>query len=271
MVGKALTRHCQNAGDEVLGCDRQVLDITDREITHQVVSNFRPDAVINCAAWTDVDGCESDPVRAEAVNATGPENLALASRAVDAAFVTVSTDYVFDGEKEGFYTQRDQPRPQGVYANSKLNGERRSALAYARSIVVRSGFIFGPGGKNYLSTFVNLAKRGTPLKAITDSFGTPTYALDLAKSLRELATLDIPGTYHVVNAGPGASYFEIVAAGLKDANLAVEIERVSMHSLQRPAPRPRNSRLRCLLSDKIGLTPMRFWRDALNDFVKSQL
>ena len=168
----------------------------------------KPDAVINCAAWTNVDGCESDVERAFAVNARGPENLAVASRDANAVFVTISTDYVFDGTKEGFYTQEDEPNPQSVYGRAKLEGERRSTLAYERSIVVRTGYIFGRGGTNFLSTVMERALKGEQLKAITDTYGTPTSATDLAERLRQLAELDVPGIYHVVNSGPGVSFEE---------------------------------------------------------------
>jgi dTDP-4-dehydrorhamnose reductase len=229
-----------------------------------------PDAVINCAAWTDVDGCETDPERARAANAIGPENLATASRAVESGFVTISTDYVFDGAKQGFYTQRDDPNPQSVYANSKLEGERRAQLAYARTIVVRTGFIFGPGGKNFLSTVLDRAGRGETMKAIGNAYGTPTYSRHLAIRLRELAVLDLPGIFHVVNAGEGASFEEFARAildlgGYEDA----KIETVDVNSLNRPAPRPLNSRLKCLVSEAVGLPKLPFWEDALKEFVAS--
>ena len=136
----------------------------------------------------------SNPERAQNVNARGPELLALACRRLGALFITISTDYVFDGEKDGFYTQRDQPNPQSVYAVSKLEGERRAQIAWARTIVVRTGYIFGSGGTNFLSSVVERARRGERLQAINDSFGTPTYAPDLAQQLRRLAQLDLPGS-----------------------------------------------------------------------------
>jgi dTDP-4-dehydrorhamnose reductase len=268
MLGSVLVKHCEARGDEVTAHGRAGLDITNERAVRELVARVRPDAVFNCAAWTDVDGCELDPQRAFLVNSQGVEILATASRLAGAAFVTVSTDYVFDGRKEtGFYTQRDDPHPLSAYGASKLEGERRAQVASARTLVVRSGWIFGPGGKNFLATVVERARRGEHLKAIADSYGTPTYAPDLAARMRELAELDLPGIYHVVNAGEGASYESFAreaaaAAGIEDA----EIESVSMDSLKRPAPRPRNSRMRCLLSEAIGLKPLRNWREALREF-----
>ena len=127
-------------------------------------------------------------------------------RAFDALLITISTDYIFDGAKAGFYTQRDQPNPLSVYGSSKLEGERRAQREWARTIVVRSGYIFGTGGTNFLSTVMLRARRGESLKVIKDMFGTPTYARDLAQRLLRLAQLDLPGTYHVVNSGEGVSF-----------------------------------------------------------------
>ncbi len=266
MVGKAVSKYCRSLGDEVVSYTHRSLDISNRDLVESTVYHDRPDAVINCAAWTNVDGCESNQERAYAANASGPENLARASRKVSALLVTISTDYVFDGTKAGFYTQRDSPNPQSIYAVSKLEGERRAELADARTIVVRTGFVFGQGGLNFLSTVLEHAQTGGKLKAITDAYGTPTYSSHLAVRLRELAQLDLPGTYHVVNSGNGASYEEFARAALETAGQLAIIESITMESLHRPAPRPRNSRLKCLLSEVIGLPPLPDWREALREY-----
>ena len=268
MVGRAVSEQCSSNGDLVFSYDHQRLDIGNSDRVLQTLESDHPDVVINCAAWTDVDGCELDPERAFAANTRGPENLAKASRHIGARLVTVSTDYVFDGKREGFYTQRDDPNPESVYGVSKLEGERRAQLAFARTIVVRTGFVFGRGGTNFLSTVVDRVRRGERLKAIRDAYGTPTYAWDLAARLRELAQLDLPGVFHVVNAGEGVSYEEFARATLELAGYAsTNLESVGMTSLQRPAPRPQNSRLRCLFSEAVRLTPLPFWKDSLRDFV----
>lgn len=268
-MARAVREFCEASGDSVFAYDRSQLDITNATDVFQTVKQAKPDALINCAAWTDVDGCEGDTARAFAVNARGPENLAIACRDVDAAFVTISTDYVFDGNKEGFYTQEDEPHPISVYGRAKLEGEQRSQEANNASIIVRSGFIFGRGGKNFLSTIVDRARRNEQLKAITDSYGTPTYGRDLAQRLRELAVLKHPGIFHVVNAGEGASYAEFAREAIKCANLGEPpIEEVLTASLNRPAPRPQNSRMRCLLSPALGLAELPDWRDAVARFTK---
>ncbi|HYX27961.1 MAG TPA: sugar nucleotide-binding protein, partial [Pyrinomonadaceae bacterium] len=145
LVGRAVVSSFTDKGESVVALTHQDLDISDRVAVRDQIAAASPDVVVNCAAWTDVDGCEFDQQRAERANARGPEFLARACRRAAALFITISTDYVFDGEKEGFYTQRDQPNPQSIYAKSKLDGERRAQESWARTIVVRSGYIFGPG------------------------------------------------------------------------------------------------------------------------------
>lgn len=271
MVGQACVRHGATLEHEIQAHTRQTLDIADSSNVREVFERERPDAVINCAAWTDVDGCEIDAARAFRQNAEAVENLAVACRMVGASFVTISTDYVFDGAKEDFYTQRDDPNPQSVYGKAKLDGERRATVANARTIIVRSGYIFGANGGNFLSNIVPYARRaqesGKHLQAITDSSGTPTYTDDLVARLFELVERDLPGTYHVVSAGAGATFYEFARHALDVAGLQdVEIDAVSMDDLKRPAPRPRNSRLRCLLSEAVGLAPLPHWQDSLARF-----
>ena len=269
LVGRAVSEHCAAVGDEVFSYGHKDLDITDRDAVQEVVRGDRPDVVINCAAWTNVDGCESDETRAFAANAAGPENLAAACREAQCIFITISTDYVFDGAKSGFYTQLDEPNPESVYAASKLEGERLSALAYDRAIIVRTGYVFGRGGINFLSTVVERIQKGERLKAISDTYGTPTYAKDLAVRLRELAEKNVAGIYHVVNSGPGVSFEEFTRkAVVLIGNREVMVESVSADALNRPAKRPRNSRMRCLLTEKIGLPPLRDWETALEEFVR---
>lgn len=270
LVGRAVFEHCTRECDQIARLDHALLDITAEDQVNATFERERPEVVINCAAWTDVDQCELDPDRARKVNAYGPELLALGCRRLGSVFITISTDYVFDGQKNGFYTQRDQPNPQSAYALSKLEGERRAQNAWAGTIVVRSGYIFGVGGRNFLSSVIERGRRGETLRAISDAAGTPTYAPDLARQLRRLAQLDLPGTYHVVNAGEGSSFEEFARCALETAGLDANlVQGVDLDSLNRPAPRPRNSRLRCLFSEALGLDPLPSWQNALRDFVRA--
>jgi dTDP-4-dehydrorhamnose reductase len=271
LVGRAVASHCASVGESVTPLDHQALDIANATQVNRLLDQEQPDVVINSAAWTDVDGCELDPDRAQATNALAPELLAFGCRRLGALLITISTDYVFDGEKDGFYTQRDQPNPQSVYGVSKLEGERRAQTAWARTIIVRSGYIFGAGGKNFLSSVVDRARRGERIRAINDMFGTPTYARDLARRLHQLAQRDLPGTYHIVSDGDGASFEQFARQALVLANLDCDLlESISLNSLRRPASRPRNSRLRCLLSEAIGFEPLPHWKVALREFLPTE-
>lgn len=268
MVAHAAIDYCRSISDEVLALTRQELDISDKKAVFNLFEKEMFEAVLNCAAYTNVDGAETNEEICYQANSEGVENLALASKNIDSAFVTISTDYVFDGEKGGFYTQRDTPQPQGIYAKSKLDGEIRARNAYARSIIVRAGWIFGSGGTNFLSAMPKLLAEGKTIKAISDSYGTPTFAKDLAKRLRELAELDLPMVFHVSNSGEGTTFekFAETICELKgyDKNL---VESVSMSSLSRPAPRPVDSRLKCIFSEKIGLSPLQNWKKALAEYL----
>jgi dTDP-4-dehydrorhamnose reductase len=271
MVARAAASFCRSIGDEVFALTREELDISNETQVLDVVDSVKPGAILNCAAYTDVDGSETNVSRCFDVNSAGPANLARAARRVDAGFVTISTDYVFEGRKEGFFTQRDTPVPGGAYARAKYEGEIRARNSYGRSIIVRSGWIFGHGGTNFLSVISDLLGQGKSIKAINDSFGTPTFADDLARRLRELAELDLPCIFHVTNAGDGTSYagFAETVCDLMgyDRNL---IEPAASTSLNRPAPRPANSRLACLFSERFGLAPLPHWETALGSFLKVQ-
>jgi len=267
LVGGSTVKFCREIGDTVIAAARAQLDIADKESVFSFLEREKPDSVINCAALTDVDACETVREKNFAVNAEGVGNLALGCRRIDANLVTISTDYVFDGAKDDFYTQRDDPNPQGEYAKAKLLGEQLAKNNLARAIIVRTGWIFGHGGKNFLSKMPDLLLAGKKIKVIRDSSGTPTYAPDLARRLRELAELDLPGIYHVTNAGAGTTY-EGFARSIADVEQDL-IESVSFADLSRPAPRPQNSKLRCLISEKFGLEPLPHWEQSLQSFVES--
>jgi dTDP-4-dehydrorhamnose reductase len=238
MVARATINYCQSINDEVAAFTRQALDIANIEQVMETFAREKPDTVINCAAYTDVDGAETHKETAYAANSIGVENLALAAKKFDSAFVTISTDYVFDGAKEDFYTQRDTPNPQSVYGKSKLEGETRARDAYARSIIVRSGWIYGAGGTNFLSVMHKLLAERKRIKTIGDAYGTPTFAGDLAKRLRELAALDMPCIFHVSNSGDGTTYEGFARKVCEIQGIDKDlIEGVSGNTLSRPARR----------------------------------
>ncbi len=272
MVARAAAEHCQQIGDDVVALTRQQLDIADRGVVFACFESHRPDAVLNCAAFTDVDGAESRPDAARGANVDGVRNLAEASKQTDVRFVTISTDYVFDGVKTGFYDETDAANPRGVYAETKHEGELAAAKANVDSIIVRSGWIYGHGGTNFLSVMHRLLAEGKRIKAISDAYGTPTFANDLARRLRELAEQRESGLFHVTNSGPGTSYLgfaeKVCELGGFDKEL---IETVSNNDLKRPAPRPVSSKLASVRIEQLGLAPLPDWENALGEFLAAEL
>lgn len=272
MVARAAIRHFTELGDKVTGLTREDLDIANRDNVFKAIETTRPDAVINCAAFTNVDGAETNESACYAANADGPENLAAACSEFGSVFLTISTDYVFGGEKDGFYTEDDEPHPLGVYARSKYEGERLAAKAYPDSIIVRSGWIYGPGGTNFLSVMPSLLKEEKQLTAVSDSEGTPTYALDLVRRIRELAAFGRGGIYHVTNTGEGTTYFgfgqqicELIGC---DAGL---LTPVTDAELKRPATRPANSKMCSIKESSLGLSPLPDWRVSLAAYLRTLL
>ncbi|MEO8650647.1 MAG: dTDP-4-dehydrorhamnose reductase [Acidobacteriota bacterium] len=271
MVAGACAAHCRELGDHVTALTRHQLDITDQNAVEACFSSETPDAVINCAAFTDVDSAENDPATAIRVNVDGVRNLAASANLSGAKFVSISTDYVFDGASGGFYTEFDEPRPLSVYGQSKLQGEMAAMAENSDSIAVRTGWIFGLGGRNFLSRIGEFLSAGKEIKAISDAYGTPTYAIDLARRLRELAVADNSGIFHITNSGDGASYldFAVKAAEItgRDPDL---IHPICDSELGRPARRPLNSKLACKRTESLGLSPLRHWHEALESYLKNQ-
>jgi len=262
-VGSELAAHLPH--HDLVAVDHTQLDVADRHQVEQTVGSVLPDAVVNCAAWTDVDGCESDPERAYRANALGVRHLAVACARIGAHLVHVSTDYVFSGAKDGPYLEWDRPDPRSVYGHSKLGGELEVA-AHARSwAIARTSWVFGRSGRNFIDTILARAREGAPLRVVTDQRGCPTYARDLAGVLALLATGRHQGTFHVTNQG-ACTWHELARAALELAGLdPASVGETTSATFARPAPRPANSVLADTALAASGLPRLRPWREALAD------
>jgi dTDP-4-dehydrorhamnose reductase len=266
MVARAAKRIFESLGDEVVSVTKEELDISNRSDVCNLLASVRPDAVVNCAAYTNVDGCESNEEICFAVNSIGVENLAIESRSIGAKFVTISTDYVFDGTSNGFYIEEDVPNPIGVYGKSKLDGESRAIAANEKSIIVRSGWIYGSGGTNFLSIVPERLLRGEPVTAISDSYGTPTFADDLCRSIRTLIAVDASGVFHVSNSGEGTSYHGFAQEVAHNLGIPSDlVTAISEKQVSRPAQRPMSSKLASVRLKDVGLDAPRDWRIALRE------
>jgi dTDP-4-dehydrorhamnose reductase len=239
-LGREVVEVCSGAGDEVVGCGRDTLDVSDRDQVMQVVAAASPDVVVHAAAYTNVDGCETDPDQAYAVNALGTRHVAEAARLMSARVCYVSTDYVFDGTAGAPYREWDATNPLSVYGRSKLAGE---LVLQPGDTVVRTSWVCGRYGRNFVKTILTKAAQGEALRVVDDQHGCPTFAEDLAAIIRRLAVARLPGVFHVTNQGATTWYRfardAVAAAGL-DVDLVAPISTAEMQP-PRPAPRPANS------------------------------
>ena len=250
----------------VSGVDIDRCDITRPESVGAALEEFRPGWVINAAAVTDVDGCQADPVRAREVNARGPGNLARACREREIRLLQVSTDFVFDGEKTEPYREDDTPRPLSVYGESKLKGEEAVIGAGGQFLIVRTSWLFGPGGKNFPGTILRAARKTGRLEVVSDQRGSPTAAADLAAGFGELIDRSASGIVHLTNRGD-CSWYEYARFVLESAGLETEVVPIGSEELDRPAPRPRYSVLSLERYRRITGKLPRPWEEAVREYV----
>lgn len=268
-LGIDVAAACAVAGDEVFAFDREGLDIASRSAAHNAITSLRPEAVINCAAWTAVDACEGDPDRALALNGTAVRWLAEASHRAGAHLVQVSTDYVFDGTLDRPYHEWDDTDPQSVYGLTKLIGEREALVLGPSATVVRTSWVCGRNGNNMVKTVMRLADAHPQMSFVDDQIGHPTFTHDLAPVLRRLALDRLSGVVHATNQGACSWYQfagEVVAAMGKDPAMVQPIATVDLQPA-RPAPRPANSVLDNTVLRMAGFAPTRDFREPLRETV----
>lgn len=253
-------------GDTARGVDVDEIDITSLESTERIIRTLKPDTVINCAAYTDVDGCETNVETAMQVNGEGVAHLAMASREIGARLVHVSTDYVFDGSKGSPYVEDDAPCPLGVYGESKLAGELNAGFN-PDHLIVRTQWLYGLHGKNFVETMLRLAVVKDELAVVDDQIGSPTWTVDLAHAILALLKSGHRGIYHAANAG-FCSWNEFAQAIFEEAGLSVKVNGMTTDELNRPARRPLYSTLDCSkLGQDTGFRPQA-WRSALKTYLQ---
>jgi dTDP-4-dehydrorhamnose reductase len=257
------------ADDRVTALGHAELDVSDEAAVVAAVRDHAPEVVVNAAAWTDVDGCEADPDRAHAVNALGPWWLARACREAGAVLVHVSTDYVFDGDapRDGAgeprpWTETDPTVPRSVYGTTKLAGEQLVARTLPEHVIVRTAWLAGAGGGNFVRTMLRVGRERGAATVVDDQVGSPTFTADLAPALRHLAAARRFGTYHLANAGR-ASWFDLAAATFELAGLDVDLQPQPSTALDRPAPRPAWSVLDTRHARLSGVPALPHWREGL--------
>lgn len=263
MLGRDVTAAAEGAGHDVTALARRDLDITDPDAVRAAVHAAGPDAVINCAAWTDVDGAEAAEAEATGVNGAGAGNVAAAAPYV----VHVSSDYVFDGRASTPYSEADPTGPLSAYGRSKLAGERAvAAEAPARHAIVRSSWLFGVHGRNFVDTMLRLGGERDEVTVVDDQIGCPTFTGHLGAALVTVAERRPVGVLHVAGRGT-CSWWDLARATFEEARIDCEVRRGSTADLRRPAPRPAYSALHSTRSDAPALPP---WRDGLKAFLQTK-
>jgi dTDP-4-dehydrorhamnose reductase len=273
MLGRDVCAVAERAGHEPLPVDLPELDIVDAEAVLAYLADQRPEAVLNCAAWTDVDGAETHSEQAHAVNAEGAGNLARAATASGVPLLHISTDYVFDGRapldadgRERAYVESDPTGPRSVYGQSKLAGEQQVLAASPRHAVVRTAWLYGLHGRNFVDTMLRLADEREAVQVVVDQVGSPTWSGHLAPAVLGLIEREVSGLVHLTGAG-AISWNGFAQEIFRQAERDCRVEPIDSERMARPAPRPAWS---VLESEREDVVPMPDWRDGLAGYLAAR-
>ena len=266
LLGSDIIKLC--AGEhEVISLGSADVDITHNEAVHSLIKAHKPEAVINCAALTDVDKCEINPDLAYRVNAMGPKNIAIACRDFGARMIQISTDYVFDGKKETPYDEFEQINPISIYGKSKAAGEQFVQMCTERFMIIRTAWVFGSKRKHFVDYVVEAINKGEEVIAVKDMVSSPTYSLDLAELIKEVLPLNQTGIFHGVNKGY-CSRVQMVEEIMKIMNKQTRVQVLSQSQWKKPAARPVFSALKNYHFQLLDIDSMSGWKDALKRYIR---
>lgn len=256
--------------DDIATPRSKELDITNTEAVEKYVENFHPDVIFHCAAYTNVDGAESDEEGCRKVNVDGTKNLAQAAKHIDAKIIYISTDYIFDGESPQPYKTTDSADPQSVYGKTKYEGEL-AVQEYPKHFIVRTAWVFGINGRNFVKTMLKVAQGREEVSVVDDQFGSPTYTVDLAKFLVDLSDSDKYGTYHATNEG-FCSWAEFTEEIYRNAGIDTKVNKVSTEQYAEiaghpQAKRPHYSKLSKDAIEDNGFARLPDWQDATRRYI----
>ncbi|WP_438434606.1 dTDP-4-dehydrorhamnose reductase [Gorillibacterium sp. sgz500922] len=267
-LGSDLVAILEKSGHDVLGTDRMELNITNQEICDKVITEHKPEVILHTAAYTAVDQAEEDVEAAYLVNAVGTRNVAVAAEKVGSRLCYISTDYVFDGIATKPYHEYDNTDPKSIYGKSKRAGEVLTMSLCKRSYVVRTSWVYGQNGQNFVKTMLKLGRERDVLKVVNDQVGSPTYTNDLCCFLADLIQTERFGIYHATNQGE-CSWYEFARAIFDEAGISVRLEPCTTDEFPRPAPRPSYSVLSSLAIRTNGFRELRNWREAVSEFISN--
>lgn len=266
-LGRDMVELLLAQGHEVHGFGRSELDITNYEQCKSLLEYIRPEVIVHAAAYTKVDLAETEIDEAYQINAYGARNLAVISESLGAKLVYVSTDYVFNGQGDTPYEESRVTQPINVYGKSKLAGEKFVEQGCSRFYIVRTSWVYGKYGNNFVKTMLKIAEGRTSLEVVSDQVGCPTYTRDLAACISELIHTEKYGIYHVSNSG-SCSWYEFAKAIFQLSKNNIEVKPVTTEQFPRPAKRPSYSVFAHKALENNGFSPMRPWYDALTDFIE---
>ena len=267
-LGYDVMRELQRQHIDCIGADRKEFDITDYEAVHKFITSYMPNAVVHCSAYTAVDKAEDERELCHQVNVVGTENIAKICKKIDAKMVYISTDYVFNGTKDGWYEVDDKPNPVNIYGAAKLGGELAVQDILDKYFIVRISWVFGINGNNFIKTMLRLGKERTELNVVADQIGSPTYTADLSKLLVEMVKTDKYGIYHATNEGV-CSWAEFAEEIFKAANMNVKINHISTAEYPTKAKRPLNSKMSKEKLVESGFSKLPDWRNAVSKYINN--
>lgn len=265
-LGTDVIAELQKRGHHAVATDTDTMDITDSAAVAAVFKKEKPDCVIHCAAYTQVDAAEENEALCRRINKTGTENIAAACKKADCKLIYLSTDYVFDGGGETPWKPYDKRAPLNVYGQTKYEGEL-AAEQVKKHYIVRIAWVFGKNGKNFVKTMLGLAEKHAELSVVNDQIGTPTYTPDLARLLCDMAEKEKYGTYHATNSGGYISWYDFAKAIFEISGKTVNVIPVTSAQFGSKAKRPSNSRLDKSDLEKNGFAPLPHWKDALKRYL----
>ena len=273
-LGSDMCIEARTAGHEVFAVDFPRIDITSQQSVEKMINEVRPACIINCAAYTAVDDCETNKATAYALNADGPGYLATAAAAIGARMIHISTDYVFNGNKKGVYVETDTPDPQSIYGASKYEGEQQVAAVCADHQIFRIAWLYGLHGRNFVFNIRAAAEKRAgidgKMSVVADQFGTPTYTKDVCRQVvRVMRQKELTGIFHATCEG-SCCWFDFAKVIVDAAKIPVILSPCTTDEHPRPAPRPKNSHLENERLKAAGVAVMREWREAFDEFLREE-
>ncbi|CAN7184183.1 dTDP-4-dehydrorhamnose reductase [Rossellomorea sp. LjRoot5] len=266
-LGYDVVKEGKRQGIEIFGTTSVDLDITNRSMVTNFINDLKPDVIIHCAAYTEVDKAEDDREKCWEVNVNGTKNLVDATRGINSKFMYISTDYVYEGVGKVPYVESDNPNPHCYYGLTKYEGEKVVQSAIGNFFIVRISWVFGIKGNNFIKTMLRLAEARQELNVVGDQYGSPTYTVDLARLLLEIIKTNQYGIYHASNEG-FCNWADFAREIFKLSERQVKVNSITTEQYPTRAKRPKNSRMsKKKLSDN-GFTPLPSWENALNRFFK---